>query len=101
MADQRAVEGALRDGYTAVGQTKEAIDGHLQRLRGDLEAVRSSWQGEASVQFQSLMNQWHENATKVNRALQDLADNLRATDSSMTHNESETENSFAQLLGGL
>ena len=47
------------------------------------------------------MNQWHENATKVNRALQDLADNLRATDSSMTHNESETESSFTTLLGGM
>ena len=101
MADQRAVEGALREGYTAVGQTKEAIDGHLQRLRGDLEAVRSSWQGAASVQFSSLMAQWQENAAKVNQALQDLADNLRATDSSMEANESETENSFAQLLGGL
>ncbi len=101
MADQRAVEGALRDGYTAVGQTKEAIDGHLQRLRGDLEAVRSSWQGEASVQFQSLMDQWDENAKKVNQALQDLADNLSATESSMGDNESQTKNSFSQLLGGL
>ena len=49
----------------------------------------------------SLMAQWQENAAKVNQALQDLADNLRATDSSMEANESETENSFAQLLGGL
>ena len=64
-------------------------------------AVGSSWQGAAATQFQSLMNQWHENATKVNRALQDLADNLRATDSSMTHNESETESSFTTLLGGM
>ena len=53
------------------------------------------------MQFSSLMTQWQENAAKVNQALQDLADNLRATDSSMEANESETENSFAQLLGGL
>ena len=32
---------------------------------------------------------------------QGFADNLRATDSSMEANESETENSFSNLLGGL
>ena len=77
------------------------IDSHLKRLEGDLSTIGSSWQGAASVQFTSLMTQWQENAAKVNQALQDLADNLRATDSSMEANESETENSFSQLLGGL
>ncbi len=101
MADQRATEGALKQGYTAVESTKTEIDGHLSRLEGDLSTIGSSWQGDAATQFQTLMNQWHENAAKVNRALQDLADNLHATDSSMTHNESETGNSFASLAGGL
>ena len=101
MADQRAAEGALQQGFTAVESTKSEIDGHLSRLEGDLSTIGSSWQGAASVQFSSLMAQWQENAAKVNQALQDLADNLRATDSSMEANESETENSFAQLLGGL
>ena len=68
---------------------------------GELEAVAGSWQGAAATQFTSLMAQWNENAEKVNRALQDLADNLHATDLSMEHNEAETENSFSQLLGGL
>ena len=101
MADQRAVEGALKDGHAAVQSTKEEIDGHLNRLRGELEAVAGSWQGAAATQFTSLMAQWNENAEKVNRALQDLAENLHATDLSMEHNEAETENSFSQLLGGL
>ena len=100
-ADQRAAEGALKQGFAAVESTKADIDSHLKRLEGDLSTIGSSWQGAASVQFSSLMAQWQENAAKVNQALQDLADNLRATDSSMEANESETENSFAQLLGGL
>ena len=101
MSDQRAAEGALKQGFAAVESTKADIDSHLKRLEGDLSTIGSSWQGAASVQFSSLMTQWQENAAKVNQALQDLADNLRATDSSMEANESETENSFAQLLGGL
>ena len=101
MADQRATEGALKQGFAAVESTKADIDGHLKRLEGDLSTIGSSWQGAASAQFTALMTQWQENAAKVNQALQDLADNLRATDSSMEANESETENSFSNLLGGL
>lgn len=101
MADQRRTETALKEGHAAVESTKQKIDEHLNRLRGELEAVAGSWQGAAATQFTSLMVQWNDNATKVNQALQDLADNLQATDSSMDHNEAETENSFSQLLGGL
>ena len=101
MADQRAVDGALAQGVSAIESTYNDLQGHFRRLEGDLSTIGSSWQGAASVQFTSLMTQWQENAAKVNQALQDLADNLRATDSSMEANESETENSFAQLLGGL
>ena len=101
MADQRAVDGALAQGVSAIESTYNDLQGHFRRLEGDLSTIGSSWQGAASVQFSSLMAQWQENAAKVNQALQDLADNLRATDSSMEANESETENSFSQLLGGL
>ena len=101
MADQRATEGALQEGIAAVQSTKDDIDIHTSRLRNDLSTISSSWQGAASTQFQSLMTQWDENVAKVNQALQDLADNLSATDSSMRDNESETKNSFSQLLSGL
>ena len=101
MADQRAAEGALQEGIAAVQSTKDDIDIHTARLRNDLSTISSSWQGAASTQFQSLMTQWDENVAKVNQALQDLADNLSATDSSMRDNESETKNSFSQLLSGL
>ena len=101
MADQRLTNGALQEGHSAVQSTKEDIDGHLSRLRGDLSTIRDSWQGAAATQFQSLMDQWDDNAAKVNQALQDLADSLQATNSSIGDNEAETENSFSQLLGGL
>ena len=101
MADQRLADKALIEGHAAVESTKRDIDGHLKRLEGDLSTVRGSWQGAAATQFESLMAQWNENAEKVNRALQDLADNLNATNSSFGDNEAETENSFYQLLGGL
>lgn len=101
MADQRAEEGALPKGVQAIESTYADLQGHFSRLEGDLSTIGSSWQGTASVQFSQLMQQWQENAKKVNQALQELADNLRGTHQAMEANESDTESSFSQLLGGL
>ena len=101
MADQRAEDGALPKGVQAIESTYADLQGHFSRLEGDLSTIGSSWQGAASVQFTQLMQQWQENARKVNEALQELADNLRGTHQSMEANESDTESSFSQLLGGL
>ena len=101
MADQRAVDGALAQGVSAIESTYNGLQGHFRRLEGDLSTIGSSWQGSASVQFTQLMQQWQDNAAKVNQALQELADNLRGTDKAMQANEADTEGSFAQILGGL
>ena len=101
MADQRAVDGALAQGVSAIESTYHDLPGHFRRLEGDLSTIGSSWQGSASVQFTQLMQQWQDNAAKVNQALQELADNLRGTDKAMQANEADTEGSFAQILGGL
>ena len=101
MADQRAVDGALAQGVSAIESTYNDLQGHSRRLEGDLSTIGSSWQGSASVQFTQLMQQWQDNAAKVNQALQELADNLRGTDKAMQANEADTEGSFAQILGGL
>ena len=101
MADQRAAEGALAQGVSAIESTYNDLQGHFRRLEGDLSTIGSSWQGSASVQFTQLMQQWQDNAAKVNAALQELADNLRGTDKAMQANEADTEGSFAQILGGL
>lgn len=47
------------------------------------------------------MTQWHENADKLNNALQDLADNLRGTDASMAHTESDAQSSISAILAGM
>lgn len=101
MADQRAEDGALPKGVQAIESTYADLQGHFSRLEGDLSTIGSSWQGAASAQFTQLMQQWQENARKVNEALQELADKLRGTHQSMEANESDTESSFSQLLGGL
>ena len=101
MADQRAVDGALAQGVSAIESTYNDLQGHFRRLEGDLSTIGSSWQGSASVQFTQLMQQWQDNAAKINQALQDLADKLRSTNKAMQANEADTEGSFAQILGGL
>ena len=101
MAAQRAVDGPLAQGVSAIASTYNDLQGHFRRLEGDLSTIGSSWQGSASVQFTQLMQQWQDNAAKVNQALQELADNLSSADKAMQSNEAETESSFSQILGAL
>ena len=65
MADQRAVDGALAQGVSAIESTYNDLQGHFRRLEGDLSTIGSSWQGSASVQFTQLMQQWQDNAANV------------------------------------
>ena len=74
MADQRAVDGALAQGVSAIESTYNDLQGHFRRLEGDLSTIGSSWQGSASVQFTQLMPQWQDNAAKVNQALRPVRD---------------------------
>ena len=101
MADQRLDDGALKEGYDKVESIKAYIDGHIARLEGDLSTIGDNWKGDAAAQFQQLMTQWHENADKLNNALQDLADNLRGTDASMAHTESDAQSSISAILAGM
>jgi len=101
MADQRAVDGARTPRAPAFAPPYPARRAPSRPREGDLSTIGSSWQGSASVQFTQLMQQWQDNAAKVNQALQELADNLRGTDKAMQANEADTEGSFAQILGGL
>ena len=48
MADQRAVDGALAQGVSAIESTYNDLQGHFRRLEGDLSTIGSSWQGRTT-----------------------------------------------------
>lgn len=59
----------------------ESVNGELERLlrrlRGEAEDSRASWEGEAQVAFQSLMQRYDDASLRLHQRLQTIADLIR------------------------
>ncbi len=59
----------------------ESVNGELQQLlsglRGEVEGSRASWEGEAQVSFQSLMQRYDDASRRLHEKLQNIADLIR------------------------
>jgi WXG100 family type VII secretion target len=60
-----------------VDAVNDQVQGELNRLRGTVDALRGSWQGDAQVSFQALMERWNQSATELRMALNGIAENIR------------------------
>lgn len=49
----------------------------LSRLMGELEALRSGWQGRGGRSFEQVKVTWSEDQKKIQQALADTADAIR------------------------
>ena len=61
------------------GGTVAEINGEIQRLQSTLESLAPQWQSDAATAFYSLNQQWQDDVNKLNKALNDIADQLRAS----------------------
>lgn len=86
-----------------VDQVSQEINAELRSLLSQIEPVASSWKGQASTAFQTLMTRWHEDATKLTQALQGISESLSS--STKTYSAAEDSNQqqiskISAILGG-
>ncbi|MGH3524439.1 MAG: WXG100 family type VII secretion target [Mycobacterium sp.] len=73
-----------------VNDVNQQIQTELTNLLNRLEPLTSSWQGAAATSFHTLKQRWHDNATKLNQALQGIGEGLGQ--SHQTYQSHETAN---------
>ncbi|GAA2676658.1 MULTISPECIES: WXG100 family type VII secretion target [Actinoplanes] len=66
----------LHSAANDVRTTRSEVDGELKKLLGVVDDLAIAWQGQASSGFQSLMQRWNEDTTKLQTALDDIANLL-------------------------
>lgn len=83
-----------------VDDTNSQVQGELQRLRGVVDGVRSSWVGEAQVSFDGLMERWNSSARQLQEALHAISDNIRSNATNYEAMEAQNTQAFSSVGGG-
>ncbi|MCC2309580.1 WXG100 family type VII secretion target [Cellulomonas chengniuliangii] len=96
-----AADGALKQGATAVAQSKADLQRELSALEGKLAGIGSHWQGQGAVAFSALMARWREDAQKIVRALDDFEANLVSSQSTYTAADDAQQSAMSRLQGRL
>lgn len=102
MASEQSIaaeEHALRDGAIAVAEAKASIDRHIRNVNSSMTELGSAWTGAAAAAFQQMMERWQQQATKLNRVLDDLEANLKSTEAKQAASEEEHQHVISNIAG--
>jgi WXG100 family type VII secretion target len=89
------------DAHQKVNSAKQDMDGQLIKLRNDIEATRSGWQGPAALVFNQVMEAFDEKSRKLNLALEHIGDLLKSSGVKYDMQESETNDQLSGLQATL
>lgn len=66
-----------------------------------MDSARAGWEGQAQVSFDQLMQRYNDSARKLQGALTDISENIRANARDFEHIEAENDQAFTRVAGGL
>ncbi|MEV7973582.1 WXG100 family type VII secretion target [Cellulomonas sp. NPDC089187] len=100
-AEVAAGDGQIKRGAQIVASSKQALDGELKALEGQLSGIGSMWVGQGATAFQQLMTRWREDASKIISALNEFEQNLIGSDKDYTAQDDQQSSVFSNLQGRL
>lgn len=77
------------------------LQSNLRNIASEVEGVAGAWVGSASSAFQTLMNRFHEDATKLNQDLLQISQAVTGNKTAYVQQEQEQESQMNRILGGL
>lgn len=72
----RVDHATLKTAANDVRNARSEIDGELKKLWGAIDDLAVAWQGQASTGFQGIMERWRTDVTKLETAMDDIANLL-------------------------
>lgn len=86
---------------SSMEQANRALQGNIKNLQSEVEGVSGAWGGAAATAFTTLMGKFGEDAAKLNKDLQQIADAVRSNNTTYQAQEDQAQSSMSQILGGL
>ncbi|WP_425828833.1 WXG100 family type VII secretion target [Streptomyces fractus] len=83
-----------------ISQVNESIQGEIQRLQTVVDSITSGWKGQAATAYNNLQNQVNEDATALNRVLNEIKEAIDSTAQNYQTSEDEQASSISHVASG-
>ncbi len=90
--------------HKASGQVDEVrsnIENAVKKLHGNIEPVMAGWQGDAAQVFRRLMDQFQQDADKINQKLGEISQNIQSSGKQYVAQEEEHSQDLSKIEGML
>jgi WXG100 family type VII secretion target len=85
---------------TRFDQVNSSLQGTLKRLLGELEVLRTQWQGAGGASFEQVKMAWAEDQQAMQRALGETATAIRTSGRQYTTTDTAAADRFGGSLSG-
>ena len=90
--------------HKASGQVDEVrsnIENAVKKLHGNIEPVMAGWQGDAAQVFRRLMDQFQQDADKINQKLGEISQNIQSSGKQYVEQEEQHSQDLSKIEGML
>lgn len=87
---------------TKVDDYNQQIQGELKRFKGHADSIaHTAWQGDAYKSYVDVVSRWDADAIKLQNALSQIADNMRANSKSLAEESEKHAHGIQSAANGL
>ncbi|MFC1421442.1 WXG100 family type VII secretion target [Streptacidiphilus cavernicola] len=97
----RTTADEMRAFSSRISDVNAQIQQELGRLNNLVESVTSGWQGEAAQSYNTLQQKWNEDASKLNKVLNEIKEAIDSTSAQYTSTEQEQHSSISKITSAL
>jgi len=84
-----------------IGEVNSQIQQELGRLNNLVGSIVGGWQGDAATAYHQLQERWNEDATKLNRVLDEIRQAIEETSKQYQSTEQEQHSSISNITAAL
>ncbi|WP_327069159.1 WXG100 family type VII secretion target [Kitasatospora sp. NBC_01250] len=82
-----------------ITEVNSQIQGELSKLNALVESIAGGWQGAAATAYHQLQERWNEDATALNKVLDEIRQAIDATTSKYSATEEDQRSSLSGVQG--
>ncbi|WP_030274777.1 WXG100 family type VII secretion target [Streptomyces sp. NRRL B-24484] len=80
-----------------IGEVNAQVQGEIQRLNALVDSIKVGWQGQAAQAYQQMQTRFNEDATALNKVLDEIKQAIETTTKLYAQTEQEQQSSMSGL----